>query len=272
VTFVYDADTASRDITIYGATTGSSWLFDMDANELILNGVDLWLMDEDTLEFGDASDFVIDWSTADGLQFLPQAAGNDITFGTSSLYVDADWDMGNMDIDLYATTGIGVDIQRNLTSGSTNNVVVYMENANASDDQAVLQVVQDAADTVGCDLDCALDIDIPSGYTSGVGMTVSRNLTSGNTDNVVALFENLTSADDQATVKITQAATGYLALDVGGFTDLGYTTSEPSESTVDLGAVRVFKDATNWYLAIHTTSDAGTYKFACFDLTTGGIS
>lgn len=208
VKFGYDADTASRDITIYGATASSSWLFDMSLDKLILEGTDLELNDEDKLIFGDSDDFVIDWSTADGLQFLPAAAGNDITFGTSSLYADADWDMGNMDIDIYATTGYGVDINRNLTSGSTNSAVVYIKQDNASDDQAALKIDQDA--------------------------------------------------------------TGYLCADFNGFVDLGYTLSEPSSSTIDIGAVRVFKDSTNWYFAVHTTG--GVYKFMAFDLTTGGLS
>jgi hypothetical protein len=332
VIFGADADTGSRDMTFYGATTGSKIVIDTSEDEMYIDGMDLWLKDGDQLEFGDSSDVVIDWETATGFQLLPAAAGSELSFGSSSYYWAADWNMSDIDIDLYGTnpdvnidrnltsgatnapvvtlvqnnasddqvtlkvqqdaavagvdfdcaldidipstynTGIGVDIIRNLTSGNTDNVVVRIKQDNASDDQAALQVVQDAA-VAGVDFDCALDIDIPSGYSTGVGVSINRNLTSGATDDAVVNIVQDNASDDQTALKVDQDAGDYLAADLNGWVDLGYTTndgSNPSSTTVPTGACRIYKASSNYYLAVHAGS--GTYYYAAITTTAGGVS
>lgn len=103
--------------------------------------------------------------------------------------------------------------------------------------------------------------------------TSSRDITLyGHTTAATMLWD--ASADQlifaASSIKVTPP-TDVLAADLVGYTNLGYTTTEPASSTIAGGAVRVFKDTTNWYLAVHTTS-AGTWKFMAFDLTTGGLS
>jgi len=123
VTFGADADTTSRDITFYGQTTGSQVVFDMSADEVYLDGMDLWLKDDDQLEFGDSSDVVVDWDNSNTrLLFNLASAGK-------------------------------VEFNRNLTSGATNTSVVYVKQDNANDDQAALQIVQDAANADALDVD-----------------------------------------------------------------------------------------------------------------------
>lgn len=206
------------DSTWYGDTASAVMKFDASEDELYLDGIDLWIKDDDQLEFGNVSDFVIDWNnTSSELLFLPAAAGNTIHWGSSSVQVDVDWDVRNVDIDLYGTDP-EVDITRNLTAGATAAAVVAINQSNASDDQVALKVTQLATGYVGVDIDCGVDID--SNYTAGAGLAVTRDLVAGSTDEVVVLFEQSNASDDQATLKVTQAAVGYAAVDIDGAVDI----------------------------------------------------
>jgi len=214
------------DSTWYGDTASAVMKFDASEDELYLDGIDLWIKDDDQLEFGNVSDFVIDWNnTSSELLFLPAAAGNTIHWGSSTFQVDVDWDVRNVDIDLYGTNP-EVNITRNLTSGATNLPVVAIKQDQAGDDQVALLVDQDAVAYAGVDFNCGVDID--SNYTDGAGLNVARNLASGSTAAAVAIFANSSATDDQPTVQITQAAADVAALDINGAIDLDISSSYAS--------------------------------------------
>jgi len=244
------------DATWYGDTTNSLIKFDASADEMYFDGCDLWLKDDDQLEFGDASDVVIDWDGSQ-LLFLPAAAAGKLTLGSSTYYMSADWNMSDVDIDLYGTNP-DININRNLTSGATNAAVVYIKQDNTSDDQVALQVAQDAA-VAGVDFDCGVDIDCPSTLNTGATVDIRRNLTSGATDQAVVYIKQDHTSDDQPVLKLDTDASDYLALDANGWCDIGYSTSNPSSSSVPTGAIRVLYVNSKHFIAIHTGS--GTYKY-----------
>ena len=157
-----------QDVIFWSDTALAKVMVDVSADEMYFDGMDLWLKDDDQLEFGDSSDFVIDWDATDGLLFLPAAAGNDVTLGSSTYYIDADWNMQSADIDLYGTNA-EVNINRNLTSGVTNSAVVTIKQDNASDDQATLRLDQDFADGLAADINGWVDL----GYTTNAGAVFS---------------------------------------------------------------------------------------------------
>jgi hypothetical protein len=157
-------------------------MIDVSADEMYLDGMDLWLKDDDQLEFGDASDVVVDWDNSNSKLLFNMAAAGKFEFN------------------------------RNLTSGVTSTAVMHVKQDNTGDDQAAILVEQDASDI--------------------------------------------------------------LAVDIQGWTDLGYTTnagSAFSSTTVAQGAVRVFRNTTNTYLAC-STDGGGTYMYMIFDLTGGATS
>ena len=193
------------DTTWYGDTTSSVAVWDASADELYLDGADLWLKDDDQLEFGDASDVVVDWDNANSQWlFAAAAAGQKHTFGTSSLYWDADWNMRAVDIDLYGAYGAspGFNINRNLTSGATDAAVVLIKQDHASDDQPALKLQQDAS-------------LVP-------------------------------------------------ALEVDGWSRLGWSTSDPS-GAVTAGSVRVISANSSYWLAVATGNS--TYRYVQLTLT-----
>lgn len=259
VKFGYSGDSSTRDVTFYGATASALILIDTSADEIYLDGMDLWLKDDDQLEFGDVSDIVIDWDNSNSqLLILPAAANTKLAFGSATYYTQWDANVGVVDMDLYGTNP-QVNINRNLTSGATNGAVVYIKQDNTSDDQAALQVAQDAA-VAGVDFDCGVDIDCPTTLTTGATVDIQRNLTSGNTDNAVVYIKQDNTSDDQAALKIDQDATAALALDANGWCDIGYTEAAVS-GTPATGAIRICKatDEAKFFLAVHTGS--GTMKY-----------
>lgn len=119
----FGSDDEGQDITFYTATADSLIKIDASSDEIYMDGVDFWLKDDDQLEFGDSSDIVVDWDNSN----------KRLLFN-----VDADGK---------------VEFNRNRTSGATSTAVVYIKQDNANDDQAALQVVQDAADADALDVD-----------------------------------------------------------------------------------------------------------------------
>lgn len=73
--------TDSFDIWIYGATVNDIIIFDAGAKFLSLDGIDLYVLDEDILAFGDAQDVTISWDGVD-LDILCEADNSIIKFGT----------------------------------------------------------------------------------------------------------------------------------------------------------------------------------------------
>lgn len=227
---VFGSAGAPIDSTWYGDTASAVMKFDASEDELYLDGIDLWIKDDDQLEFGDVSDFVIDWNnTSTELLFLPQTAGNKIHWGSSTYQVDVDWDVRNVDIDLYGTEP-EVNITRNLTAGATSAPVVYIKQDDSSDDQVALQLVQDAIATAALDVDGAIDVD--STYTGGAALNVARNLTSGASTGAVVILANSASGDDQPTVQITQTAANVAALDLNGALDVDISSTFASGAGV----------------------------------------
>ena len=76
------------DVKFYGATASAYALWDESANELLFEGADLWLKDDDQLEFGDSSDVVIDWATAGGLYIAAATDNSMIYVGSGSAGFD----------------------------------------------------------------------------------------------------------------------------------------------------------------------------------------
>jgi hypothetical protein len=125
------------DSTWYGDTSNAVVKFDASADELYFDGCDLWLKDNDQLEFGDSSDVIVDWDS-----------------GNSQLLVNI------------AEAG-QVQVARNLTSGATNSPVVLVKQDNASDDQAALTVEQDATAALAVDANNWCDIGYTTSALSG---------------------------------------------------------------------------------------------------------
>jgi len=161
------------DSTWYGDTASSVMVWDASADEVYLDGADLWLKDDDQLEFGDASDVVVDWDNSNSRLLFNVASGGKVEFN------------------------------RNLTAGSTSAAVVYVKQDNASDDQPALQVDQDAS-------------LVP-------------------------------------------------AVSIGGWTKLGWSTSDPS-GAVTAGCVRVISANSKYWLALAIGSS--TYRFVELAATT----
>lgn len=76
------------DVVLYGATSGSLALWDESANELVFDGADLWLKDDDTLEFGDSSDVVLYWAAGGVLTMVPAATDTKWYIGTGTYSFD----------------------------------------------------------------------------------------------------------------------------------------------------------------------------------------
>lgn len=231
----FGADDIGQDITFYTATADSLIKIDASADEIYMDGVDLWLKDDDQLEFGDSSDVVVDWDNSNKRLLFNVASDGK------------------------------VEVNRNLTSGATSTAVMYIKQDNTSDDQAALQVVQDGSAT-GIDLDGGLDVDCPATYTSGKLVDIQRNLTSGNTDNVVVYIKQDHASDDQAALQVVQDTTTADALDVDGWSSLGYLTVAPTGSP-GTGSVRIVKatDESRFFLAVYT---GGSYRYIGITSTT----
>jgi lipopolysaccharide export system protein LptA len=81
------------DVKFFGEASGAYMEWTQASNELVLEGVDLWLKDDDQLEFGDASDITITWDKTnlivDGV-----AADKKIRIGYTN----------NQDVEIYGDT------------------------------------------------------------------------------------------------------------------------------------------------------------------------
>ena len=79
--------TNSFDVWIYGETANDNIIFDASAKTLALDGIDLYLEDDDILAFGDSQDVTISWDGTD-LDILCAANNSVIKFGTGTLSFD----------------------------------------------------------------------------------------------------------------------------------------------------------------------------------------
>jgi hypothetical protein len=77
------------DLMICGTTTGIYTHWDASANELIIEGADLGLQDDDQLLLGNSDDVVIDWAATGTFQITPLTNNSECTFGTTT----AAWDI-----------------------------------------------------------------------------------------------------------------------------------------------------------------------------------
>jgi len=101
-TLTVGADAAGADTKIFSSTTGAYWLFDVSGDELICEGADIHLNDNDEVRFGDAAtgDVVMKW---DNSNF-------NTTFAAS-----AGWNIGataqNVNVALKGTLTVGADTE-----------------------------------------------------------------------------------------------------------------------------------------------------------------
>lgn len=93
---------------------------------------------------------------------------------------------------------------------------------------------------------------------SGNGMSITRNLTSASTSAAVVAITQDHASDDQVALSVTQDATLVPAVDVSGWTKLGYSTSTPS-GAVTAGCVRVIYANSRYWLAMAVGSS--TYRY-----------
>lgn len=126
-----------------------------------------------------------------------------------------------------ATTGIGINVSRDLAAADTDNAVVKIVNDNAGDNQPTLSIVNDAGgfaagiyllstNALGIGLNVQntangaintnyLQTGLSGGYPT---LAVTRNLASANTDAAVTCITQANAGDDQHALKITQEGAG----------------------------------------------------------------
>ena len=83
--------TNSFDIWIYGESADDNFIFNASDNKINLDGIDLYLEDDDYLIFGDSSDVTMRWVNTGGFQVLPAADKADFIFGTTDFAWDIIW-------------------------------------------------------------------------------------------------------------------------------------------------------------------------------------
>ena len=83
--------TNSFDVWIYGESANDNVIFDASGKTLKLDGIDLYLEDDDYLIFGDSSDVTMRWINTGGFEVRPAADKADFIFGTTDLAWDIIW-------------------------------------------------------------------------------------------------------------------------------------------------------------------------------------
>jgi len=73
--------TNSWDIWFYGNTANDNVIFDASANLFQLDGIDLYLEDDDNISFGNSQDVVVQWAAGGGLNFTCAADNSIVTWG-----------------------------------------------------------------------------------------------------------------------------------------------------------------------------------------------
>jgi len=81
----------SMDVWIYGNTANDNIIFDASENLLQLDGVDLYLEDDDNLSFGDSQDVVMQWAAGGGFNITFAADNSVVTWGATGNSADHIW-------------------------------------------------------------------------------------------------------------------------------------------------------------------------------------
>jgi len=76
--------TVGHDVIFYGTTAAATMTWDKSGDEMILDGADLWLKDSDQLEFGDASDVIMEWTSTGAFAVQSAAAASSLLLGATS--------------------------------------------------------------------------------------------------------------------------------------------------------------------------------------------
>jgi len=127
---IFGEDDDGVDIKFFGDTTGAYMLWDADTDDLkfegggglVFNDGDISLGDADYLNFGDAPDVTMRWTTGGVLELLPAAANSDMYLGSTSKPLDV-VNYGNITYrapNSVATTG-------HITLGSTSNRIQVLK-------------------------------------------------------------------------------------------------------------------------------------------------
>jgi hypothetical protein len=267
VSVEWDTDGATDSLTVTPAAAGSqitlgtsTYYLDVDGN---VNNVDIDL-------YGTNPDININRnlqaaSTNTPVVYIRQQFATDdqpalqVVSSGEGVAINCD---GPIDLDhgTTVTSGATLDVRRNLPNSSTDTAVVYLKQDHASDDMAVLQIVQDGLDVAALDVDGAVDIDNNStAFAAGALLNITRDLASSNTDTAVAYIKQDNAGDDQACLTLVNDAATQLTLDAQGWCNVGYTTTQNTQSTVGTGSVRLLYKNSKWFWQVHTGS--GTYKY-----------
>lgn len=156
------ADGAGFDVYWHTENTGDNVYFDEDNAEVLLTDVDIQFDDDADAIFGTDNDFVIESDTANTLEVIPAAAGNDVKFGISAgtssvdIYWYADtsgdyvlFDEENVDVD-FIDVDLDMDDDAYLRFGTGDDL--YLKYAGGTNVLNLGQTVTDTGSvTVGAD-------------------------------------------------------------------------------------------------------------------------
>lgn len=161
-----------------------------------------------------------------------------------------------IDINQTSTTGKAITISRNLDSGDTDDVIINIQNYNASDDKGVLTITNASTGSAAVIVNTGTNytgvygneangvgtnyLQLCNGVTTG-GMVINavRNLTSASTGSPVMTIKQDNSSDDQPTLTLQQDATAAAAINFVA-SDRGIITGATNSTAsvrVSLGGV-----------------------------------
>lgn len=204
---VFGSNGDPQDISWYGDTSDAVVTYDASADEVFFNGCDLWLKDNDQLEFGDSSDIVIDWNSSDGdLKVIPAAANGEIQLGSTTYYMNFDADLGVVDVDLYGTAA-AININRNMTSGVSNAAIMTIKQDHTSDDMPCLRLDQDASGAFALEANgwCDLGYEVAAAPSGTPDAGAARIIKAG------SKFFIAVAADDSGTMKYLEISSSSTA-------------------------------------------------------------
>jgi hypothetical protein len=136
------------DFVLYGDTTGAEVTFDVSADTMLFDGIDLYMRDSDILAFGDATagDVTMTWNgtnftiaqaaASSAILVGASGAGFDVTVYGDTTGANMVWDQSEDTLELQGTANLQIEDSGSLQFGDSDDIVMSWNASNFAITQA----------------------------------------------------------------------------------------------------------------------------------------